>query len=117
MQSAALVLHRLEPPPRDCARVDALLAEAETWVSTTLARGRPPHGSAGPTRLLGRILEARLQATRLIDDPGTAATVARLAVAEQSLRAVLDQRHARRSHALEWVIIALIALDIVVASL
>lgn len=121
MRPAPRALPRLPAErARDGVRADdveRLLAEARACVGATLAAGRVPLRSGRPAELLGRVLQARLDACARSDDPAMAEAAGRLAVAEQSLRAVLDRWHNRRSHALEWAIILLIAADIAKAML
>jgi hypothetical protein len=88
-----------------------LLVAVEHQIAATLAHGGVPRRLGTPSRLLGAVLAARLAAA---DDSENAGRDRRLAAAETAMRALLDQAHARRSHLLEWLIVALIALDIAI---
>ncbi len=111
-------LRRLPDPVASPADVDDLIAATAAVVETALERGRLPVTVDGAAELLGRVLRARLDAAAGPASTAAAAdTQARLAAAEQALRAVLDRWNNRRSHALEWAIIVLIAVDIVIAAL
>ena len=113
--SARLSLDRRGVAPDDSevrGPAGALLDEVDRCVAASLVAGRLPPRTLHVSNLLGKVMLARSEASRVA--PRSAAA-ARLTIAEQSLRAVLEQCHVRKSHRLEWIIIALIALDIVVA--
>ena len=73
------------------------------WVERILIDDRPPLRATEPTRILGQLLHRRLE------QGGDAPSAE-----ETAMRAALETWHARRSHALEWINIGLIALDIVI---
>ena len=93
-------------------QVEALLDEVDHWVTASLVAGRLSQSSLPVRRLLGQVVRARLAASR---GPQPMFAAGRLTIAEQSLRAALEQCQTTKSHLLEWLIIALIALDIVIA--
>jgi uncharacterized Rmd1/YagE family protein len=131
-RSAALERHELAMKP--------LLDEAETLVSEIGRRGRPLLRARRSVRRVAGLAQRRLELARwffLVDRPETAwedpaaarlfdqlfdhleleprheALLHQLTATESTLETVLDLWQVQRSHFLEWLIIVLIALEIV----
>lgn len=107
--AGARALRSVDPRPRG-PDVHGLLDAVDDLVTAELTRAR----RALTTRRIERLL-AEVHRAQLILSPDADPHQSRqLAAATGALQSTLDHWHGQRSHALEWIIIGLITLDIVV---